>query len=107
VDGNATAWSYRNTTWAEVILGADPDPANNPRLKQWANAYWEALHPHSAGGAYVNFMMQEDGQERIKSTYGGNYQRLAKVKAKYDPGNFFRVNLNIRPAGKRKMRSAA
>ena len=107
VDGNATAWSYRNTTWAEVILGADPDPANNPRLKQWANAYWEALHPHSAGGAYVNFMMQEDGQERIKSTYGGNYQRLAKVKAKYDPGNFFRVNLNIRPTGKRKMRSAA
>ncbi len=107
VYGNATAWSYRDTTWAEVILGADPDPANNPRLKQWANEYWEALHPHSAGGAYVNFMMQDDGQDRIKATYGDNYGRLAKVKAKYDPKNIFRVNLNIRPAGKRKLRPAA
>ncbi len=107
VDGSATAWSYRDTTWAEVIIGVDPDPSNNTRIKQWASEYWEALHPHSAGGAYSNFMMAEDGQERIKDTYRENYNRLARVKAKYDPKNFFRVNQNIRPAGKRKMRSAA
>lgn len=107
VDGNATAWSYRDTTWAEVIVGVDPEPDNNPRLKRWANAYWEALHPHSAGGAYVNFMMHDEGEDRVKATYRDNYKRLAKVKAKYDPNNFFRVNQNIRPAGKRKTRSAA
>jgi FAD/FMN-containing dehydrogenase len=107
VDGNATAWSYRDTTWAQVIVGVDPEPANNPRLKRWANAYWEALHPHSAGGAYVNFMMHDEGQDRIKATYRDNYERLAKVKGKYDPNNFFRVNQNILPAGKRKTRSAA
>ncbi|HZW37077.1 MAG TPA: FAD-binding oxidoreductase [Candidatus Deferrimicrobiaceae bacterium] len=107
VGGNATAWSYREATWAEVIVGVDPDPANNERLVRWANAYWNALHPHSAGGAYVNFMMHDEGQERVKATYRGNYERLAKVKAMYDPENFFRVNQNIQPAGKKSSRSAA
>jgi len=106
-DGSATAWSYRDATWAEVIVGVDPEPGNNPKLKRWANAYWESLHPHSAGGAYVNFMMDDEGQERVKATYRDNYDRLAKVKAMYDPNNFFRVNQNIRPAGKRDTRSAA
>jgi FAD/FMN-containing dehydrogenase len=107
VDGDATAWSYRDATWAEVIVGVDPDPANNPRMIRWANAYWEALHPHSAGGAYVNFMMHDEGQDRVKATYRGNYERLVAVKAKYDPNNFFRVNQNIQPVGKKDTRSAA
>ena len=98
VGGDATAWSYRDATWAEVIVGVDPDPANNDRLTRWANAYWKALHPHSAGGAYVNFMMHDEGQDRIKATYRGNYARLVDVKTRHDPGNFFRVNQNIRPA---------
>ncbi|MFN2617496.1 MAG: BBE domain-containing protein, partial [Thermoleophilaceae bacterium] len=59
--------------------------------------YWEALHPYSAGGAYVNFMMEE-GQDRIKATYQDNYDRLVQLKAKYDPNNLFRVNQNIPPA---------
>lgn len=98
VGGDATAWSYRDATWAEVIVGVDPDPANNDRLIRWANAYWKALHPHSAGGAYVNFMMHDEGQDRIKATYRDNYGRLVNVKTRHDPGNFFRVNQNIRPA---------
>jgi FAD/FMN-containing dehydrogenase len=98
VGGDATAWSYRDATWAEVIVGVDPDPANNGRITEWANAYWKALHPHSAGGAYVNFMMHDEGQDRIKATYRGNYARLVDVKTRLDPGNFFRVNQNIRPA---------
>jgi FAD/FMN-containing dehydrogenase len=63
---------------------------------QWAQAYWEALHPYSAGGAYVNMMMDE-GQERVQAAYRDNYPRLAAVKAKYDPNNLFHVNQNIRP----------
>ncbi|HSD21052.1 MAG TPA: BBE domain-containing protein, partial [Anaeromyxobacter sp.] len=59
--------------------------------------YWAALHPYSAGGAYVNFMMEE-GQERIRATYRANYERLASLKARYDPHNVFHVNQNIRPA---------
>jgi len=96
VGKNETAWSYRDTTWTEVIVGVDPDPANKPRIIEWARNYWEALHPYSAGGAYVNFMMDE-GEERVKATYRDNYERLAAIKAKYDPKNFFRVNQNIKP----------
>ena len=66
-----------------VIVGVDPDPANNDRMIQWAKDYWTALHPFSAGGAYLNFIMDE-GEERIRASYGDNYPRLAQVKAKYD-----------------------
>jgi len=95
-DKEATAWSYRDANWAEVIVGVDPDPANADRIREWAISYWEALHPYSAGGAYVNFMMDE-GQERVKATYRGNYRKLVEVKSKYDPENLFRVNQNIKP----------
>lgn len=96
VGNNETAWSYRESTWAEVIVGVDPDPKNKNRIIEWARQYWEALHPYSAGGAYVNFMMEE-GDDRIRATYRENYERLAEIKAKYDPTNFFRVNQNIKP----------
>ena len=96
VSNSATAWNYRNARWAQVMLGLDPDPANKEKITKWARDYWTALHPHSAGGAYVNFMMDE-GDERVRATYGKNYSRLAKIKKKYDPKNFFRVNQNIKP----------
>ena len=92
-----TAFSYRDARWAEVIVGIDPDPAGAAKIKDWTVAYWEALHPYSAGGAYVNFMMEE-GQARVKATYGPNYERLAKIKTEYDPDNVFHVNQNIAPA---------
>ncbi len=91
-----TAWSYREATWGAVIVGCDPDPANAERLKEWTVAYWEALHPHSAGGAYVNMMMVE-GQERVKASYRDNYDRLVAIKNTYDPTNLFHINQNIRP----------
>lgn len=96
VGASETAWAYRDATWAQVICGIDSDPANNDRITRWARDYWEDLHPYSAGAAYVNFMMEE-GQDRIQATYGENYPRLAAIKSKYDPENFFRVNQNIRP----------
>jgi hypothetical protein len=91
-----TAFSYREATWAEVIVGVDPDPAEKEQITTWAKEYWDALHPHSAGGAYVNFMMDE-GENRVKDTYRDNYERLAAVKARFDPTNLFRVNQNIQP----------
>ena len=98
VGRNDTAFSYRDAVWAEVIVGVDPDPANAERITRWTVDYWEDLHPHSAGGAYVNFMMDE-GQERVKATYRDNYERLVAIKNKYDPTNLFRVNQNIKPTG--------
>jgi FAD binding domain/Berberine and berberine like len=99
VDATDTAFSYRDATWAGVIAGVDPDPANLPMIERWAVDYWDALHPHSAGGAYVNFMMDE-GDARVRATYRDNYERLSQVKAQYDPENFFRVNQNIPPASR-------
>jgi FAD/FMN-containing dehydrogenase len=93
-----TPWSYRDANWSEVIVGVDPDPANKDRITAWARSYWDALHPYGAGGAYVNFMMDGEGEDRIRATYRDNYKRLAQIKAKYDAQNFFRVNQNIPPA---------
>ena len=96
-----TAWNYRDANWAQVMVGVDPDPAKKETISKWAKDYFDALHPFSAGGAYVNFMMDE-GEDRVKATYGGNYQRLAEIKAKYDPTNLFRVNQNIKPSGTKR-----
>jgi FAD/FMN-containing dehydrogenase len=96
VGAQDTAFSYRDATWAQVIVGVDPDPTNNAQIIAWTKDYWEELHPYSAGGAYVNFLMDE-GQERIRATYRDNYNRLVVIKNKYDPTNFFRVNQNITP----------
>ncbi len=54
------------------------------------------MKPYAMGGGYVNFMMEE-GQERIKNSYKENYDRLVKIKTKYDPTNFFHINQNIKP----------
>jgi FAD/FMN-containing dehydrogenase len=97
VGKNETAFSYRDANWAEVIVGVDPDPTNGDKITRWCKEYFDALHPYSAGGAYVNFMMEE-GPERVRSSFRDNYARLAEIKSKYDPANLFRVNQNIRPA---------
>ncbi len=98
---DATAWNYRDAKWGQVMVGVSPDPADNPAMIAWTRAYWGALHPHSAGGAYVNMMMdeQDEGQDRVRASYGPNYDRLAAIKATYDPTNLFRVNQNIAPNG--------
>ena len=97
VPEDATAFAYRDGGWAGVIVGVDPDPANAAAITTWTRDYWEELHPTSAGGAYVNFMMDE-GQDRVRASYRRNYDRLAQIKRRYDPDNVFHVNQNIRPA---------
>jgi FAD/FMN-containing dehydrogenase len=96
VSPSETAWSYRDARWGAVYAGVDPDPANVDLIRRWSIDYFEALHPYSAGGAYVNMMMDE-GQERVRASYRDNYDRLTRIKATYDPDNLFRVNQNIEP----------
>jgi len=93
---DATAWSNRDAKWSEVIVGVSKDPADKEKIIAWAREYWEAVHPYSTGGGYINMIMDE-GTDRIKATYGDNYDRLAAIKATYDPTNLFRVNQNIAP----------
>jgi FAD/FMN-containing dehydrogenase len=93
-----TAWSARDATWSMVIAGIDSNPQTADPLKRWGKAYWEAVHPYNLPGAYSNFMMDDEGEARVKATYGDNYPRLAELKKKYDPANLFRINQNIRPA---------
>jgi FAD/FMN-containing dehydrogenase len=92
-----TPWAYRGAQWSSVYAGVDPDPANADLVKRWTVDYFEALHPYSAGGAYVNMMMDE-GQDRVRASYRGNYDRLTRIKADRDPDNVFRLNQNIRPS---------
>jgi hypothetical protein len=95
---DATAWRARDATWSMVIAGISADPKQADALKAWGRAYWKAVHPFNLEGAYVNFMMDDEAEGRIQATYGDNHQRLASIKATYDPHNLFRVNQNIRPA---------
>jgi FAD/FMN-containing dehydrogenase len=92
-----TAWSFRDANFAEVIVGVEPEPSSEGALVEWARNYWSALHPYSAGGAYVNMAMDED-ETFVRAAYRDNYPRLVQLKSKYDPENLFRINQNIRPA---------
>lgn len=97
VKSGDTAFSYREARWGAVFAGVSNDVADVPAITAWTKNYWDAVHPYSAGGAYVNMMMDDEGDERVRASYRDNYPRLAAVKKRYDPGNLFRVNQNIKP----------
>lgn len=92
-----TAWSYRSAKYSPVFATLWADPNDNEKNIQWTRDFWSAVHPHSTGGAYVNFMMDEP-EGRVQASYRENYDRLADIKRKYDPDNLFHHNQNIRPA---------
>jgi FAD/FMN-containing dehydrogenase len=93
---DATAFAYRDATFATVIAGMWPDPAENDENIAWVRGFYEATAPHSEEGGYINFMADDD-QDRVKVNYRDNYDRLVEVKRKYDPENLFHLNQNIRP----------
>ncbi|WP_328789540.1 MULTISPECIES: FAD-binding oxidoreductase [unclassified Streptomyces] len=93
---DATAFAYRDASFATVIAGMWPDPAINESATAWVRDYYEATAPHSEEGGYINFMADDD-QDRIRTNYKGNYDRLVAVKRAYDPENLFHLNQNIRP----------
>ena len=95
-DARDAAFAYRGALWSGVIVGVAEDAERAAEVTEWTKAYWAALHPTSAGGAYVNFLMDED-EDRIQASFRGNHPRLRQVKAAYDPTNLFRLNQNVRP----------
>jgi FAD/FMN-containing dehydrogenase len=96
VAADETAFAYRDATFATVIAGMWPDPADNERNTAWVRGYYDATAPLSEEGGYINFMAADD-QNRIRANYRGNYDRLVEVKRAYDPDNLFHQNQNIAP----------
>jgi FAD/FMN-containing dehydrogenase len=94
---DATAFAYRDATFATVIAGMwPPDQVDDDAGTAWVRDYYDATAPHSEDGGYINFMAEDD-QSRIRTNYKGNYDRLQAIKRKYDPDNLFRHNQNIAP----------
>ncbi len=101
IDAGDTAFGHRDKAFAPVIAGIWDDPADNDANIKWVKDYYDAIHPHSnSDGGYVNFMSGDDNH-RSAANYGANYDKLAAVKAAYDPDNVFHVNQNILPAKRR------
>jgi FAD/FMN-containing dehydrogenase len=98
VGAGDTAFSHRDARWAMTIVGVGAEPADDAPIRAWADRYWDAVKPYVSSGAYVNFI-EDEGQDRLRASYRGNLERLARVKAHYDPDNVFSLNQNIRPAG--------
>jgi FAD/FMN-containing dehydrogenase len=92
-----TAYAHRTPTYDVVIIANWTDPADNERNIAWARDLFNAVQPQVSESVYVNFLGDE-GADRVRAAYGENYPRLAALKRKYDPTNFFRMNQNIRPA---------
>jgi FAD/FMN-containing dehydrogenase len=93
---DATAFAHRGRLYDCLILSQWDDPADSPDNVRWTRELFDAIAPH-ARGVYVN-NLGEEGSDRVRDAYGGNYDRLAVVKSVYDPDNVFRLNQNIRPA---------
>jgi FAD/FMN-containing dehydrogenase len=99
VPAKETAFGSRDTSFLLSVDSIWDDPADTERVIEWSRNVLEEMKPHSGAGMYPNFPgFGEEGNELVKSAYGKNYERLSKIKAKYDPDNFFSVNLNITPA---------
>ncbi|MET0532430.1 MAG: FAD-binding oxidoreductase [Microvirga sp.] len=93
----ATAFPQRDSHFVMNVHARWRDPAMDQACIGWARKVFEAAKPYAAGTAYINFM-PEDEVERVEAAYGGNYQRLAEIKRRYDPDNLFRMNQNVRPS---------
>jgi hypothetical protein len=93
---DASAYTHRDAQFVMNVHGRWEDPAKDAACIGWARELFEAAAPFATGGAYVNFLTQEE-EGRIRATYGSNYDRLVALKNRYDPTNLFRVNQNIRP----------
>lgn len=92
----AMAYPHRNAMYAMNVHTRWEDAADDARCIAWAREFFKAAAPYAAGSVYINFLTEDEG-DRIAEAYGGNYARLAQIKAKYDPQNLFRANQNIRP----------
>jgi FAD/FMN-containing dehydrogenase len=92
-----TAYGNRDANWNFIPCAISEDPAEDARNMAWVRSVFDAMRPFATGGVYVNDL-GEEGEDRIRAAYGANYDRLARVKARFDPANLFRLNQNIQPA---------
>ena len=97
VPQDATAYTHRDAQFVLNVHGRWDNPANDEKCIGWARDLFQAVAPFATGGAYVNFLTQEE-QGRVRLAYGSNYDRLVRLKKKYDPSNLFRLNQNILPS---------
>ncbi|MHA2109793.1 MAG: FAD-binding oxidoreductase, partial [Candidatus Hodarchaeales archaeon] len=98
INEDSTAYNHRNAAYSLILNTTWIDPSESDKHIQWTREFWKALQPFSIGGAYVNFQSQDEGEDRVKTTYGtAKFARLAELKKKYDPSNFFSLNRNIKP----------
>jgi FAD/FMN-containing dehydrogenase len=95
---DATAYPHRDTRFVLNIAAQWEDPNDGDRHMAWTRAFWSAMRPYGTGGTYGNFLNEDDGASRVRESYLGNYERLSRLKRRYDPHNLFRINLNVPPA---------
>jgi FAD/FMN-containing dehydrogenase len=98
VPADSTAYGHRDAQFVMNVHCRWEDPAKDAACIAWARGLFQAVAPFATGNVYVNFMAQDE-QDRVRAAYAGNYDRLVELKGKYDPGNLFRLNQNIRPPG--------
>ena len=103
---DATAFVGRDAHYIMNVHGRWSDPRDDDKVRSWARRSFAAAAPHATGSGYVNFLTEDEG-ERVAASYGVNHARLQALKNRYDPGNVFRMNLNIAPANGRGRRLAA
>ena len=97
---SATAFAHRAAQYDFLILSQWPDPTDTAPNIEWTREFFAAMQPHLENAVYVN-NLGDEGDNRVHAAYGANYERLAALKAKYDPTNVFRMNHNIQPAAAR------
>ena len=105
VPEDATAFGHRNWPYNLVVTTNWTDPKDSEANIRWTRKFWEAMKPFLAEAAYVNYLGEVD-EEGIRAAYGKKYERLAALKEKYDPTNFFCTNQNIRPSGSARTAAA-
>ena len=94
---DSAAYPHRDAKFVMNFHGRWEDPADDERCVGWARDFFNATAPFANGGVYVNFLTADEG-DRVRAAYGPNYDRLVRVKRRYDPANLFRMNQNIPPA---------
>ena len=99
VAADATAYPHRNANFVMNVHTRWEDSAMDSTCIDWARKLFDQTAPYSTGGVYVNFI--SEGEDRVEAAFGANFEQLAKVKRKYDPDNFFRVNQNIKPVSRK------
>lgn len=97
VSPDATAYPHRDAKFVLNVHGRWQEPSEDDKCVSWAREFFKASAPYATGGVYVNFLTEEE-TNRVAAAYGPNYSRVARVKAKYDPENLFRMNMNVKPS---------